>query len=341
MQLRTQSRTSLLVTMIALAVPLVATPAWGSLPPPSLESAAGSGSLRWTKQDPAEHPGGELYAGAPMVFDAERRETLLYAVPRGAGPAETWTWDGETWNQLDVATPSRRSGAVMVYDEARSRAVLFGGFVDDTAVDETWVFEDGAWRLLEPAVSPPGRYNAAAAYDPDRAEIVVYGGNHLGTHLTDTWTFDGAVWREQHPARHPRSRWGAGLTFDTGRSELVLFGGLRYSEGGNDYPRQTWTWDGLEWTRLSVDKRPPGRTYFAMATVDGRPTIFGGSWSATGDRRDTWVLGDEGWRRAADGPRVRVPAPYLAADPVRGEAVLFARVGVGHRQSPETWTLSP
>lgn len=327
------------IAAAALCAPLLAVPA-SAASAVSPWSAGGSDALTWVQQKPQHEPSRRMSAGAPMVYDSHRAETILYATHDGAGRAETWAWDGETWNNLEVKTPSRRSGAVMVYDEARERTVLFGGFVDDAAIDETWVFEDGTWTHLDTATSPPGRYNAAAAYDPVRAEIVLYGGNQAGSHLNDTWTFDGSTWQERTSARRPRSSWGAAMAWDPARSDVVLFGGLK---GSDRYPRQTWAWDGSGWAQVATDRRPPGRVYFTMTTVDGRPTIFGGAWSAAGrDLRDTWVLGDAGWRRSVDGPRVKVPAPTMSWDVARDEAVMYGRVGARSRErAPETWTLSP
>lgn len=81
---------------------------------------------------------------------------------------DTWTYDGTTWTQLQITGPSPRCFVKMVYDSARNRIVLFGGWNGTQMVDDTWELvlddqtsvdhpEGGARWVLSPNVPNPFR----------------------------------------------------------------------------------------------------------------------------------------------------------------------------------------
>src|SRR5262249_55012267 len=80
--------------------------------------------------------------------------------------------------QMTNSAPRSRINAVIVFDAARERLVIFsgrspvGGFRKDTL---EW---DGSrWRDKRPLVSPSGREAAAAVYDSKAHRVVLFGGD--------------------------------------------------------------------------------------------------------------------------------------------------------------------
>lgn len=66
-----------------------------------------------------------------MAFDESRGQVVLFGgyigYPGVAASDETWAWDGETWQLLDIEGPSARYAHAMAYDRRREAVVLFGG----------------------------------------------------------------------------------------------------------------------------------------------------------------------------------------------------------------------
>jgi uncharacterized protein (TIGR03437 family) len=85
----------------------------------------------WTQFNNAATPPGRW--GHVMAFDTSRGRVVLFggygpAYPGGADTNDTWEFDGSTWVQvLPQASPPSLVQAAMVYDQSRSRIVMFGG----------------------------------------------------------------------------------------------------------------------------------------------------------------------------------------------------------------------
>ena len=98
----------------------------------------------WTQRTPATSPSGRSYHA--MAYDSTRGISVLFggiqAATTGPSSSETWEWDGNTWTQRTPATsPSPRFLSGMAYDSGRDVSVLFGGQVQDFALNgETWEY---------------------------------------------------------------------------------------------------------------------------------------------------------------------------------------------------------
>jgi hypothetical protein len=116
-------------------------------------------------------PGPPARYGHAMAFDSANEVAVLFGgqseSPFGQGVlGDTWTYDGKTWTQLPISGPSPRTFVKMVYDSARNRIVLFGGWNGTQMVDDTWELvidsqtgaaspEGGAHWKLAPNVPNP------------------------------------------------------------------------------------------------------------------------------------------------------------------------------------------
>jgi len=254
--------------------------------------------------------------------------------PRTPGSlGDTWTGDGATWRQHNVAGPAPRYFAALAYDAARHVYVMFGGQTTKGTSDETWTFGDASWTLMTPAHRPPPRRDAAMAYDPARRVVVLYGGLipdlSEGVAASDTWTWNGVDWSdviEQSKAPGPRE----GARMITAGNRVVLFGGRFFNL---TYFGDAWTWDGTAWLRIDRSPTRPGRADAAVVwdPADSSIFVFGGNGIRRGGGPgetgvplgDAWTFKGGEWSQIEAGP----PALNVANaiwDPRTGRAgVIF------------------
>ena len=115
----------------------------------------------WTLIQTATGPSPRFWAS--LVFDQQRGKIVLFGgdhfQPYDLGESnDTWEWDGATWTEDWPATaPAIRSGAVMTYDLARGRLVLFGGW--NAATSPVTIYGD-SWELGTGIQTPAGTQNA-------------------------------------------------------------------------------------------------------------------------------------------------------------------------------------
>ena len=112
----------------------------------------------WT-QNPVAGPPARY--GNAACYDVARSRTVVFGGQSGfdfgVGPlADTWEYDGTQWTQRPITGPPARTFVKMVYDEARQRAVLFGGWADGPLAD--------TWELVERGKRPRmGKVDEGAA----------------------------------------------------------------------------------------------------------------------------------------------------------------------------------
>lgn len=137
-----------------------------------------------------------------MVYDASLQRVILFGgYDRDTDTiyGDTWTFDGSNWVDITpadpAASPSARYRTQTVYDSARLRTVMFGGF-DGTAIrQQTFEFTGNVWSQVTttPPVVPPNATEAVHGYDPTRRRTVVFGGFGTTGFSSATYEFDGAT----------------------------------------------------------------------------------------------------------------------------------------------------
>jgi len=274
----------------------------------------------WMQQTPLVSP--PARSNHAMVYDAARERVVLFG---GAGSGwynyltGTWEWDGTTWvKRTPPTSPGGRMYHAMVYDTARQRVVLFGGytgaFSGTRSLNDTWEWDGTTWVQQTPEVSPVTRFEHAMAYDEARGRTVLFGGSHSGHgDQGDTWEWDGTTWVQQTPAIFPTSRYDHEMAYDAARERVVLFGG----QGGGS--QDTWEWNGAIWVRQTPSTSPSGSNSFTMAyhAASERIMLFG-QYS-----NGTWEWDGSEWSRVGttDKPATR-SAPALAYEK-DGQSLLF------------------
>ena len=234
----------------------------------------------WTAKAPATSPTGRF--GAAMAYSATSSNSgiILFGGANAGGPlAETWRWNGTTWNNLAANGPLARQYATMTYDAVNVRLVLFGGQAGSGFFQDTWEFNGVNWTQASTVHSPPTRAGQGQVYDPVRNLTVVVGGTDFGgDFLNDTWTFDGNDWTQEAPPHNPTGAGFLSLAYDTQHDSTVLYGG-NTSTGSSPH---TWTlayvytpgW--MQFSQYTTFGIPTPRAFMASASNGANTYIFGG-----------------------------------------------------------------
>lgn len=174
-----------------------------------------------------------------IVYDEARKTTLLEGGSVETLGVGTWGWDGNAWTQLADIGPAKRHSAGRVFDSARQRGVLFGGFGEgNKEVSDTWEWDGFAWAQIQDI--GPARLGHAMSWFG--SQTLLFGGAVLveGSFqtLSDTWSWDGKHWRERQDIG-PSARVSASMAWDPTRERAVLFGGDHPGSLGD-------TWEAFE-----------------------------------------------------------------------------------------------
>jgi len=286
---------------------------------------------------------GDRYDGA-MVYDSARGKIILFggSVDGTSTTGDTWVFDPNTsiWTEVTPATsPPPRFYHRMVYDSARDRVVLFGGY-DGNGLDDTWEYDPGANTWTESVVAAPSpRRFFAMAYDSVREVTVVHGGQDSALlNLSDTWEWNGTAWSFRTNTG-PQARAFHAMAFDVARNKSVLFGGFDSAAGIFD---DTWLWNGTTWTEVALTgTRPEGNFWHVMAYDSIRNVVVSttGNQTISSDVRTyewdgtVWSLG------AIGGPPYRI-ASQVAFDSARGKTVIYGGYQYGAIFLSDMWEWS-
>ncbi len=222
---------------------------------------------------------------------------------------DTWVYDIEAneWTLLRPQnSPSPRSDAAIVYDEANGVVVLHDGYCrDDSHPQDTWVydFREENWRLMEPEETPLPQYGHHMVYDSANGMVIMYGGHwsikedgRLVRHgySDGVWTYDypSDSWTKIDSATALPSRYWHNLAYDADSGKMVVFGG---SAGGDLLRADTRLYDASTgtWERLTTDENPSKRCNSAMVydAIHKKIILFGGLMEfGEPPLGDLWVL---------------------------------------------------
>ncbi|MBI5527936.1 MAG: hypothetical protein HY897_16520 [Deltaproteobacteria bacterium] len=299
----------------------------------------------WTEQDklmvfPSER------GGCGMIFSDDLKRAVLFGGAKRAGTYKVpyndmWVWDGMTWTQVapdnPLALPTQRAAVGFTYDSARKRVVMIGGSaldIDPPPLQETWEWNGTVWTKIAAKDQPSARYVPnTTAYDPLRRRVVVFGGapsiENAKNPFDDTYEYRleetaGAEWRDVFAsgASGPELR-DSTLTYLPDTKKTVLFGGARLDDlvAFND----TWTWDGVWWTRESP-ATSPDPAFYASAEYDrknARIVVYGGQGSDKVRFKKTWAYDGVDWTPLDLGPD---PMTTMEKDACLADNALMGRL---------------
>jgi hypothetical protein len=317
----------------------------------------------WTRITPAgSGPGARAFHSA--IYDPLGDRMIVFGGAgnsgANAGPAnDAWALSlsgPPAWTLLSPAghAPSPRYEQSAVYDAARDRILVFGGFDGKSRLNDVWSLSlrgRPRWRPLDPAGPlPTPRSLHTAIFDPEGDRMVVFSGLTNGT-VGDTWSLSlrgRTAWSRTDARAEPRIRWGHTATFDPVRARMVVFGG---TPDGYDLDGELW---GLSlsaspiWTDLETpDKPPPPRRGLTAVhdPVRGRALVFGGYDQLFGFYNDVWILSLVGrpvWTMLRPSGVPPSPREGHAAiyDPLRDRVLVFGGQTDAFTMSNEVWALS-
>ncbi|MFN8589188.1 MAG: kelch repeat-containing protein [Candidatus Eisenbacteria bacterium] len=176
-----------------------------------------SGPLVWTRLDAAAPPPARSSASA--VYDAARRRLVLFGGTTPSYRNDAWALDlagAPVWSAIAPAgTIAAREEHGAVYDVARDRMVIFGGY--DQAMPYYHLLGDlaaltfdgtSAWWGLEPAGAQPSpRWGMKTVYDAEADGMWLYGGWD-GSYSQQLWFLQ---WPNPQPPAFVATTQAAGL----------------------------------------------------------------------------------------------------------------------------------
>jgi hypothetical protein len=126
-----------------------------------------------------------------MAYDEGRGRIVLFGGLDQGFLADTWEYDGANWTRITTAqTPPARYEPALVYDRARARTVLFGGYGNQGHLGDVWEYDGAGWTQRNAGAGPSRRAAHMAAYDSSRRTVVLFGGeDSTSTMVSDTWTY--------------------------------------------------------------------------------------------------------------------------------------------------------
>ena len=171
-------------------------------------------------------------------------------------------------------SPGGNLAANLVYSPALGRVLALVGSAEPISPAQDsiaiWGWEGSRWQRM-PGSGPRMRGIAAADYDVSRRRLILHGGliNGPSLHsLDDLWEWDGESWSRRSPTLQTL-RDHHSLVYDPARATSVMFGGAGRALGTSchSWSRETWEWNGLQWSRLDI----PGPAPRARAAMLRRP----------------------------------------------------------------------
>ena len=260
----------------------------------------------WTLQHPPVSPPAQIPYGG-MVFDPKTQEIVLVTRSKYASdvPGETWTWNGVTWTrQYPTTSPFLLAESQIIYDSASGEVLLFTAPLNGHY--ELWAWNGADWTEQAPLPYWSKRPIGAPIYAYDQATndviaLVPVIPFTLGQHaFYETWTWNGSTWTRQHPTASPTVVAWPAMAYDNALGQLVLFDGGRVSRPNPDGPfaiNETWTWNGVTWTRQypAVSPRAADATGMTYDAQDGTVVLFGGQGGENYNLlQSTWIGTVEG-----------------------------------------------
>lgn len=241
---------------------------------------------------------------------------------REAGIDDAASTKPRAWRLLQTKGPPGLHSARMAFDEARGKAVLYGGGSSDgSQKTDTWQWDGTRWANTTLATTPGVRGAMSLAYDSARKVTMLFAGSNA---TPDPWQWNGSTWQSSGVSpTWPEIAYGSAMAYDRARSVLVIFGGIRFM-GTVDSP-DTWEWSATSgFAKRTPAVSPPARHAHVLVydIARSRVVLFGGSDGQT--MNDLWEWDGTSWEQRTSplspAPRRGACAAY---DAVRRVTVVF------------------
>ena len=253
---------------------------------------------------------------------------------------DLWYLEDGVWVEQDSESgPPARIKAVMVYDEARDKLVLFGGLGRDSmTMNDVWEWDitAKAWTEGVPVTEakPSTRCCHTAFYDPISERTIIYGGvNEEGEFFPDAWAWDGREWVEWEMSNNgfPIPAYSDyPFAYDSKEDRIIVMDGT------------TWEIKDGQWSQL-LPARQPGARQGAGLLYYPKYDLFVLHSGYVDDEvvADTWVFKNNEWYQiqvdehraldrwafemflSADGETIYLSGGIYPDKAIDGQAVVF------------------
>jgi hypothetical protein len=280
---------------------------------------------RWTLLHPSSSP--PARAWTTMAYDPRSQHVILV----GGGAANSdpirndmWSWNGATWTELHPPhLPSLNSSdKIAIFDRDLGSVVMIATeYASGSQRFVIWQWTGSDWTSSAPPGAPPVRFGYGFAYDPEHhQEVLTAGYISLGHPASETWLLRQGQWSQASPGSVGPTGY-TNAAYDEARHQLVV---MVTTGTPPQWADETWTWDGVTWTRLDPKHRPPGALSGQSLVYDvssGRVLMFGGKSDQLGSSmlNQTWAWDGTDWIRLLS---VSPTADYWPASGTRRAAPL-------------------
>jgi len=216
--------------------------------------------------------GGYDFQSFDAVYDSSGSRTLAVFNPTSAAqrvlPTMLFQRQETGWRPIFTETMLPYNTEFrLAYDSGRNRLVLFGGEdLNSTRTAETWEYDGSDWTRIQTATFPNPRRSHAMTYDSARDRVVLFGGDTAANSFdAETWEYDGVDWTKITTAATPPGRARHDMAFDSVRNVVVMYGGMTLA-GGSTPVRDTWEYNGTNWTQTVAAGGPAFSAFGATGT---------------------------------------------------------------------------
>ena len=212
--------------------------------------------------------------GHVLVYHPEQKKLLLFggAPERGEYTDDTWIWDGEKWQEMNIDGPPARGFCAAAYHEERKSVIIHGGRGDgNITYGDTWEWDGNSWKKLNDNELFKADHHEMV-YHPLEKKLIAFGGWGGRNVLGDTWEWS-VEWKKlEISSPPPRSAFG--MTYNIAENKIQLFGGLWI----NGQYADVWEYAGNEWKSVGGPYDNSSLDHHAMIYDEklGQVVIFGG-----------------------------------------------------------------
>lgn len=198
--------------------------------------------------------------------------------------------------KMPASAPAKRSGFDMIWDNANSQVILYGGAGEATNVvyNDTWIYtppashhDQGTWTNQNPASNPGKLYGQQMAWDG--TSLILHGGYEydLSQVVNKTYSYNPTAntWT-QTATNGPSVRYAA-MEYSPGNSSVYVFGG----DDGTNYLDGLWKYTAGSWSEMTDTGAPTARSHTDMVwdSQNSQFILFGGK-DALNYYNETYVL---------------------------------------------------
>lgn len=260
---------------------------------------------------------------AHVAFDGETNSLILVGgVCIDSNTTEdTYSWDGDKWTKLTVATTIDRAfGGAIAYDAARKILLQYGGTIAFAGSRVgTYGFHDGDWSVINDTLSPGPRSLPVTFTFPQNNALYLYGGHDESQAYEQLWVRANGQWSEVTGDNKPSLCDNPLGTFDSDRQRFIIV-----CAAGNVFE-----FDGTTWTnKKDMKDKPPARRLAQLSYNPSlKKTVLFGGYDDSDFVDQTWLWDGTVWTRVKKNPAPPRAQAVMWYDTTMKKTLLYGGIG--------------